>query len=289
MDMHVTALALGAATLFGLALVLTQLGLRQVSALRGAAMSVPTTAVLFLLLSPVALDTSTLHAKSLALFALAGCLFPATVTLLTFEANRRIGPHLTGALGNLTPLFAVLIAFVVLGEVPRSGQLAAIAVILSGVLLLMGARPGTMASGLSAAALALPIAGALIRGLVQPVVKLGLETWPSPFAAALIGYIVSTSVILSTGLVREGPAFLAYEGRSWRLFAAVGVCNGLAVLSMYAALARGPVTVVAPLVACYPLATLAFSRLLIGSGDITLRLVVGAAVTVAGVALLLRA
>jgi drug/metabolite transporter (DMT)-like permease len=288
MDTHVTALALGAAALFGLALVLTQLGLRQVSALRGAGMSVPTTAALFLLLAPVALDTSTFQAGSLVLFAMAGCLFPATVTLLTFEANRRIGPHLTGALGNLTPLFAVLIAFLLLGEVPRTGELAGIAVILSGVLLLIGTRPGAMSGGAFGWALALPIAGAVIRGLVQPVVKLGLETWSSPFAAALIGYIVSATVILSTGLIREGPAFLAYEGRTWRLFAAIGICNGLAVLSMYAALARGPVTVVAPLVACYPLATLAFSRLLLGSRDITLRLAVGAAVTVVGVALLLR-
>ena len=48
----------------------------------------------------------------------------------------------------------------------------------------------------------------------------------------------------------------------------VGLLNGLAVLTMYAALARGPVAVVAPLVACYPLATLAFSRLLLGAGSL---------------------
>ena len=58
---------------------------------------------------------------------------------------------------------------------------------------------------------------------------------------------------------------------------------------MYAALARGPVAVVAPLVACYPLATLAFSRLLLGSGGLTWSAGLGVAITVAGVALLLRA
>ena len=73
------------------------------------------------------------------LFALSGCLFPAAVTLLTFEANRRVGPAITGALGNLSPLFAILIAFLVLGEVPRSGQLVGVAVILAGVLLIIGA------------------------------------------------------------------------------------------------------------------------------------------------------
>ena len=67
----------------------------------------------------------------------------------------------------------------------------------------------------------------------------------------------------------------------------VGLLNGLAVLLMYAALAHGPVALVAPLVACYPLATLAFSRLL-GTGGVSLTAGLGVAITVAGVALLLR-
>jgi drug/metabolite transporter (DMT)-like permease len=289
MDTHVTALALASAAFFGLALILTQLGLRETSAFRGAGMSVPTTALLFLLLAPLLLDTQAFDATSLTLFVLAGCLFPVTVTLLTFEANRRIGPNLTAALGNLTPLFAVVVAFALLGEAPRPGQLVGIAVILAGILLLVGARRGAAGSFAAGWALALPISAALIRGLVQPVVKLGLESWPSPFAAALTGYLISTLVILSAGFLREGPTFVVYRGRAWKWFAAVGVCNGAAVLSMYAALARGPVAVVAPLVACYPLATLAFGRLLIGSVGITWPIAVGAAITVAGVALLLGA
>ena len=58
------------------------------------------------MLSPAMLDTSSFNASGALLFALSGCLFPAVVTLLTFEANRRVGPSVTGALGNLSPLFA---------------------------------------------------------------------------------------------------------------------------------------------------------------------------------------
>ena len=43
------------------------------------------------------------------------------------------------------------------------------------------------------------------------------------------------------------------------------------------------------LVACYPLATLAFNRLLLGTGGLTWNAGLGVAITVAGVALLLRA
>ena len=56
---------------------------------------------------------------------------------------------------------------------------------------------------------------------------------------------------------------------------------------MYAALARGPVALVAPLVATYPLATLAFGAVALRSTRIGGRVGLGVAITVAGVALLL--
>jgi drug/metabolite transporter (DMT)-like permease len=288
MNTAVVILALGAAACQGLSLVLTQVGLRYLTPLRGACISVPSTTLAFLCLAPLLLDTGGFQASSAGLFALAGCLFPAAVTLLTFEGNRRIGAAITGALGNLSPVFAVLIAFVVLGEVPSARQLAGMAVILSGVLLIIGAPHGMPRLGFGWAIVLLLLA-AFIRGLVQPVVKLGLEGWPNPFAATLIGYVMSASVILATGAGREGAGILPFRNRGWGWFVPVGLLNGAAVLAMYAALVRGPVAVVAPLVACYPLATLAFGRLLLGSGGLTLGAGLGVAVTVAGVTLLLRA
>jgi drug/metabolite transporter (DMT)-like permease len=41
-------------------------------------------------------------------------------------------------------------------------------------------------------------------------------------------------------------------------FGLAGVCNGAAVLAMYAALTHGPVTLVAPAIAAHPLFTLVF-------------------------------
>jgi drug/metabolite transporter (DMT)-like permease len=287
MDLAVVTLALGAAAALGLSLVLTQVGLGHLSPLRGSCVSLPTAALAFLALSPLMLDTASFHAGSALLFAVAGCLFPAAVTILTFESNRHIGAAITGALGNLTPLFAVLIALLILGEVPSLGQLAGIATILAGMLLIVGA-PRATPGGAFNWAVALMLAAAVIRGTVQPVVKLGLEGWPSPFAAVLIGYTISASVILLTGFARDGVDIFPFGRRGWAWFMPVGLLNGLSLLSTYAALARGPVAVVAPLVACYPLATLAFGRLLLGSGGLTLGAGLGVAITVAGVVLLLR-
>ena len=190
MNPAVVALALAAAASLGLSLVLTQIGLRYLSPLRGACISVPSTALAYLILSPVLLDTSGFRAGSALLFALAGCLFPAAVTVLTFEGNRRVGPAITGALGNLSPLFAVLIALVLLGEVPSLRPAGRHGGDPRGVLLIVGA-PRAMPQGGFGWAIGLLLLAAFIRGLVQPVVKLGLEAWPSPFAATLIGYVMS--------------------------------------------------------------------------------------------------
>lgn len=278
-------LALASALFFGLALVITQLGLRRLSPRLGAVVSIPTATLLFWCVAPFALDEGW-HTGSAAIFAAVGLLFPATVTLLTFEANRRAGPNVTGAAGNLAPLFAVLLAVIALGEAPRLLQIAGIAAILGGVMILSSDRrlpAGTWPIWI----LALPLTAAAIRGFIQPIVKLGLADWPSPFAAALIGYSVSSLVVVSTAIARGQQSFAGIERRGALWFAGVGLCNGLAVLTMYAALAQGPVTLVSPLVATYPLVTLTLSAFLPGSIRVSTALGLGVAVTVAGVAMLL--
>jgi drug/metabolite transporter (DMT)-like permease len=58
-------------------------------------------------------------------------------------------------------------------------------------------------------------------------------------------------------------------------------------LSMYAALDNGPVIVVSPLIASYPLVTLALSHVFLREEHIGLPLIGGTAVTVAGVVFLI--
>ncbi|WP_162914513.1 DMT family transporter [Desertibaculum subflavum] len=279
-------LALAAAFCFGAALVLTQRGLAYLTPAQGAAVSVPCSALLLWLVVPFRLDLGGVDARGFAVFAAVGLLFPAAVTLLTFDANRRMGPHVAGALGNLAPLFAVAAAAVMLGEAPQPRQLLGLGVIVAGVVLLSLGR-GARSRAWPLWVLALPLAAAAIRGLIQPGTKLGLGYWPSPFAAVLVGYTVSAAVILGSARLRgvPFPAPRNRPGLAW--FALVGLGNASAVLLMYAALALGPVALVSPLVATYPLVTLALSPLLLGRVEIGRRIVIGVAATVGGVILLL--
>jgi len=277
-------IAILSAGCFALALVLTQFGLRTVAAWRGATVSIPSSMLLFWIAAPV-VGLGGWSPEGAAIFAAIGLLFPAAVTLLTFAANRHMGPGTAGALGNLAPLVAVGVALAWLGETPGPTQLAGIAVIVAGVTVL-SLRGRALAGDWPLWVLALPFAAAAIRGLVQPVVKVGLAAWPSPFAAALIGYTVSSAVMLGLAVSRGGAlAPMDRRGAAW--FALVGLANGTAVLTMYAALAMGPVTLVAPVIAVYPAITLAIGAMLLRAHPITRRQLTGVALTVAGVIVLL--
>lgn len=275
-------LALCAAFLFGLALVLTQFGLSHASPRRGALVSIPTSAVLFSAFAPFMLDWNGWDPRGALIFALIGLLFPATVTLLTFEANRRMGPSISGALSNLTPLFAILLAAFLFNEVPRPLQAFGIAMLVIGVVVLSIDRRW-LGTRWHHWAILLPVGVAGIRGLTHPITKLGLTLWPSPFAAALVGYWMSSLVVAGVAAAGKSSRPSGYPRAGILWFGCVGVCNGLGVLALYAALARGPVLLVSPLVATYPLVTLALSAIFLRAARIDAMLVIGVASTVAGV------
>jgi drug/metabolite transporter (DMT)-like permease len=94
-------------------------------------------------------------------------------------------------------------------------------------------------------------------------------------------------VLIVAALVRTGGTIPDIDHRGALWFAAVGLCNGLGVLAMYAALEYGPVTIISPLIAGYPLVTLLLSRAFLGKEDVGPQLIAGVTVAVCGVVLLL--
>ena len=60
-----------------------------------------------------------------------------------------------------------------------------------------------------------------------------------------------------------------------------GIFNGMSALTLFAAVRHGPITLVAPLVAIYPLVTVLLSAIMLRQVRITARIVAGTALTVA--------
>jgi drug/metabolite transporter (DMT)-like permease len=278
--------AFASATLLGTGVVTAQFGLRYVEPLSGAAISVPTFTLLFLFLSPLVLAGEPVVWHGLPIFIAIGLFFPALLTFLTFASNRALGPVITSTLGNLAPVFAVTLALVFLHEPLRHLQLLGLVIAVIGAVVITMKRSGTSAHWRSMALL-MPLASALVRGLTPPLVKLGLQVWPSALWACLIGYITSSIVVLIVQRVRKGTFVVEapLPGLIW--FAITGISNGLSALTLFAAVRNGPITLVAPLLAIYPLVTVVLTAIMLRHIEITLRIVAGAVLTVAGVALVL--
>jgi drug/metabolite transporter (DMT)-like permease len=284
--MTAVLLGLGSAVFLGGGLVLTQFGLRYIHPLSGAAISVPSFTFVFILLSAFLLHGQTIEWRAVPIFVAVGLVFPAALTMLTFASNRALGPVVTGALGNLSPLLSVAVAVLVLHEPLRALQFAGLVVAMLGVFAITVTRTPDMRDWRTWALL-LPLGASVVRGVVPPVIKVGLDIWPVPIAAGLTGYICSTLTVLTIERVRTGRFLVQapLAGKLW--FACNGICNGIGTLLLYAALGNGPVSLVAPLYATYPLFTVGMSVLFLGNVRITWRLVAGTLATVGGVVLIL--
>jgi drug/metabolite transporter (DMT)-like permease len=187
----------------------------------------------------------------------------------------------------LTAVFAVILAIVILREGVRLPQLLALAALVVGISLTY--RVHVTLSARSLWLMALPVASSAIRGVIQPVAKLGFAWWPDPIAAVVVSYTVSSAVLIVAAIRRAGGAVPDIDHRGALWFAVVGLCNGFSVLAMYGALASGPVTIVSPLIAGYPLVTLLLSRAFLAKEEVGPQMIAGVGGVVSGVVLLLVA
>jgi uncharacterized membrane protein len=175
---------------------------------------------------------------------------------------------------------------ILLQEPLHPPQLLGLVVAVAGAAIITVTRPRDLGHWRSWALL-LPLTSALIRGVVPPVVKLGLAVWPSPLWAGLIGYVMSSLVLLSVQRVRKGSFVVSAPRAGIFWFAMTGISNGLSALTLFAAVRNGPITLVAPLAAIYPLVTVALSAVMLRHIAITVRIVAGTVLTVLGVVLVL--
>lgn len=278
------ALALCAAFLFAAALVTTQFGLRHMDGLAGAKVALPSAAALFWLCYPLR-GFDGWQPQAAGLFLALGLFFPVAVTLLAYEANRRMGPTIAGAIGSSAPLFAVLGAVVFLGEALGAAQLAATLAIVAGSIVLVW-RNGAFEHR-AAWPSWVAWAAAALRALAQLVAKAGLLLWANSYAAAVLSYTVSALVVWVIASFSRRPESRVYNRRGVLWFALTGLFNGLAVFTLYTALDGGDVNIVSPIAASYPLFTLLMNSVMLREEHLSARLMAGVLLMVVGVVVLL--
>ena len=76
--------------------------------------------------------------------------------------------------------------------------------------------------------------------------------------SALLGMLVSSALILTGLLWYQGDPF-DWLGDGWWMLVAFGATQAIATLFLYQALARGPVSIAAPIVGSYPVFSVLFA------------------------------
>jgi drug/metabolite transporter (DMT)-like permease len=213
-------------------------------------------------------------------FLLLGTLVPGFSQLLVVHAVQAAGASRAGILFGMAPLFSALIAIAAFGEPLRWPLVAGTLLVVAGGVALAweGERPVDYRA--YGAALAVGVAAAF--GLRDNVARAVSEDVAADPLAQSTAIILGASIVLVANLLRQ-PSALPRLRAAFAPFASSGVVTALAQVTLFEALDRMRVTVVAPLVGTGVLWTVVFAAIFLGRSElIGRRLVVVALLVVAG-------
>jgi len=279
----VPLLALGSALLTACSAVCVRQGLRAADAYTGYWINLAVGTICVWVAALATRPHGEVGLRGIALFALAGLIGTVAGRLLRFVAIEKVGAAVASALINLSPLFATVLAIVLLGERVTLPIVLGTLVIVGGTVLLSGS---SARGGFEARHLWLGILSAACFGAVAVLRKLGLGG---------VGPVLGFAVNVTTALVAY-TAFLAASGRHQSIrtgpkglayFVAAGVAENVGVFLTVLALSMGTVSVVTPLTGSAPIFALLLSGLFLrGVETVTRAIVAGTLLIVLGVYLI---
>ena len=245
---------------------------------------------------------------TLPLIVLAWCVMLGTFNFLggrnlSYLAVGRIGAARAGAIVGTSAVFASILAITITGERPHWVVLVGTVVVVAGLATALGknimessrqpssAHPEPVegrARRVAFIGYLLAFGAACCYGTTNVVVRQLTIDYTSPLVVAtislffgilLVAPVAAKQALASTREVRQSPGFMVYAALS-------GLAAATGVNCTYFALQRAEVVVVAPIVSANPLFTLLLAALFLQQQENVNRwLVLGIAVTVAGVAL----
>jgi drug/metabolite transporter (DMT)-like permease len=243
--------------------------------------SVVIATVAFLLVASAAVASgSDLDAGELWPFLLLGAFVPGLSQLLVVRAVQAAGASRAGILFGMAPLFSALFAIVAFGESFRWPLAAGTLLVVAGGVALAWERERPAGYRAYGAVLAVAVAAAFgLRDNIGRAVTEDVAAEPLVQTAALM---LGASIVLWANLLRRPSAWPRLRA-AFGPFAGSGVVTALGQATLFEALDRARVTVVAPLVGTGVLWTVVFAAIFLGRSELVgRRLVVVALLVVAG-------
>ena len=278
--------ALIAAASFAGAGIFLRRALPSVTPYTAAFLSVHFTAVFVWIVTLWTSPLASFAAPEVLYFLAAGLFAPGFARLVYYTGLMRVGVARATALMSTAPIFAVAIAMVTLGERPGVLPLMGVMSVVAGGALL--AQRGRDDRTWRHRDLVLPVFAALGFAIRDNVSRRGLAVYPAPMIAAAGATLASVALMWALALagvirVSRPPA------RGLMFLALAGLCECLAYVTMWRALATAPVSLVSPLVHAQPLFTVVLAAIFLRDVErLTWRVVVASLLIVAGVTFVLR-
>jgi len=278
--------ALANAFLFAFHNMLTKKGLRYSNPVTAVIISLAINVIVLWGVSVIYVPLDSLTRAGILIFVLVGLFQPGLTRFLTYKGIEHLGIAITDPIRASTPLFSAVFAILLLGERMTLPIFFATILIIVGITLL--SQRADSVKNIRPLHVFYPILASLLAGFSQVLRKFGLAAVPHPFLAAAVTASSSFIVALLT---------LWVSGKSkemWRInkgclvfYLPAGVAVSLGMVSIYYALDLGQVTVVIPISSTGPFFALIFSALFLRDVErVTLRIVLGACLIIAGVLLI---
>jgi len=277
--LQVEAYALVTAFSFGLTAVLVRKGLSESTAVTATlVISGVQVIVLSLLLT---LSPPSLSWTAVGYFVVAGLLAATMGRTLNYMSIDRLGVPISTSLSGTNPLFTIIFASILIGEAVEVSTVVGTLLVVAGIALISGWGGE---NGVKKGDLVIPLAAASLYALSSIVRKTALTMLPEPVLGAVVGALASllTYPLVLRLMNRQGDIKLTKGSLPY--FAAAGVSNSVAWISMFIATQRGSVSVVSAIIGANPLFGLLLSALFLRNVErITPRIIAGCLVLVAGV------
>jgi len=224
--------------------------------------------------------------RAVAVFAAAGVVSTTLGRTLFYAGIKRVGAARAEPLKASTPLYATVLAAVLLGETVTGPQFAGVLLIVAGVAVVSWDGARGAAGGVDPVGIVLPLAGAFMFGLEPILAVVGFRAGAGVLAGLAIKSVAATAVTAGFLAARgslPSRASLAGDG-AW--YAAAGLANTGFLVAYYAGLSVAAVAIVVPIMQTSPLVVAAVSAVYLrGIERVTPVLVAGSAVVVVGAAL----
>jgi uncharacterized membrane protein len=293
-------LALFAAATFALNNAFARRGVLSGTVLQAMAISVPLGVPLFLAAALATGATSLIlefSGRAWALLSVAGIIHFVLGRYCNFRAVKAIGANLAGPLMEVSVLFALVLAIVLLGEHLTLVKVTGIVLILSGPALTAVRRSPKHEKQQDLAFTPLYLEGtifsllaAVAYGTSPVMVRMALvnSNWRASIAGGLASYLAATVVtVVFIGAVGQWKHVRNMSTDTMRWFCWAGVFVGLSQMLRYMALSLAPVSVVSPIQRLSLIFRLVFGYMLNRRYEVfNSRMVLGTLVSIFGAVLL---